>query len=283
MLDYLDTNNNDNAVTDDVPELGQNVQSHFEKEQSVMDFDDIMSIFPSDFTSMLNQAVYNFMPDSEDGDFEMLSLSDSSPIPIFTDGGFELLGARSASLIEELYNLHCDLTTSGAPYSSAFDLAEASSVFRAENLRTFAATFFRLTHVHFPIIHYPTFGTTETSKTLLLSVVMSGALRSSPLNDALAARRYTRLAEEYIFGFIDRSITSPAVLPPPMEVLQALQAGVIILYVLLVGNHAPSANRGRSLRLPKLMSAIRHFRLTSTRHVPGLDWNTFIYNETCIR
>ncbi|CEJ79863.1 hypothetical protein VHEMI00078 [[Torrubiella] hemipterigena] len=293
MLEYFHTSKEE-AVNEEVPESDCNLQPHHAKKtiqsqqqqqqqqqpHDMPSFDDIMGIFPSNYSSMLDDAYHSFVPDD---DFDIMSISDKSPVPILTDSGFELLEARSMTLVQDLHAIHTQLYNTDPTYDLDFDVAAAESVLCAENMRSFIATFFRLSHVHFPIVHYPTFGTQETIKSLLLIIVVAGAYRSPPLDDALDCQSYLRLAEEYVFNELEQAVQTSDIHQPSPEVLQTLQAGIIANYLLCLSNNIPGRKRTHTERLPKMVAAVRHFGLCNMRHVPGVDWEKFIYNETCIR
>lgn len=281
MVEYLNTTDNDQVLNADIPEVkASNSNERPIQDLFVPDMMDIMSLFPTDYASMLDDMMQDFVPDD---DLNFLSLSSASPVPFLTDAGYTLLEAKSASMAMDLYTIHCTLASTDATYNDTFDPQQAESVLCVDNLRSFIAAFFRLTHFHFPIVHYPTFGTMDTSKCLLLTVIMCGAYRSPSMPDTVACQGYLRLAEEYVFREIEFAMGISPPGPPTPENLQILQSGIMMLYLLLMTNNRSARKRAQIQRLPRLVAAVRHFGLIKMRRTPGVEWYKFIYEETCLR
>lgn len=281
MLEYLNNTDNDQVLNEDIPDVKtSNGNDLPTQEPFVPGMMDIMSLFPTDYASMLDDMMQDFVPDD---DMNFLSLSSGSPVPFLTDAGYSLLESKSASMAMDLYTIHCTLASTDATYNDTFDPQQAESVLCVDNLRSYIATFFRLSHLHFPIVHYPTFGTMDTSKCLLLTVIMCGAYRSAPMPDTVAILGYLRLAEEYVFREIEFAMGTSPPGPPTPENLQILQAGIMNLYLLFLTNDRGSRRRGQVQRLPRLVAAVRHFGLNKMRRTPGVEWYKFIYEETCLR
>lgn len=191
-------------------------------------------------------------------------------LPTFSDTSSTVFEDVAGDLVEKLHSLHCALFTTDPSYRESFDMSSAERAFSSENLRRFCNAFFRLSHVHFPIVHMPSFGT-GTHPTLLIAVALAGAFRIPLDDDVQAARRYMRLVEEYIF----RDFAGVKALTA--ESVQILQATVVIVHLLMLNNNAPIRMRSRTDRLPKLVAKVRQLGLTSRPH--DLD----IFSETCTR
>ncbi|KAJ3499557.1 hypothetical protein NLG97_g260 [Lecanicillium saksenae] len=242
---------------------------------------DLMELYPWNYATMLDGAMFDF-DDTED--INMLSLDDNmfTSVPGFSPASSEGIEDTSLFLVNTLHELHNDLCTSDPTYSEKFDVNAVSVALSATNLKRFAATFFRLSHIHFPIIHIPSFRSTS-SKSLLLSLVIQGAFRSPPLDDVLTTRGLLRLAEEYVYRELQDSIALGNTQLPTTPTLEALQAAAVIAYLLAINNSVSSRRQSRVRRIPELAWAIRHFDLMNVRHMPDEDWQLFIYRETCIR
>ncbi|KAJ6781406.1 hypothetical protein PWT90_02243 [Aphanocladium album] len=242
---------------------------------------DLMELYPWNYATMLDSAMFDF-DDTED--INMLSLDDGmfSSVPGFSPASSEGIEDTSLFLVNSLHDLHNDLCISDPTYSEKFDVNAVSVALSATNLKRFAATFFRLSHIHFPIVHIPSFRSTS-SKSLLLSLVIQGAFRSPPLDDVLTTRGLLRLAEEYVYRELQDSIALGNTQLPTTATLETLQAAVVIAYLLAINNSVSSRRQSRVRRVPELAWAVRHFDLMNVRHMPDEDWQLFIYRETCIR
>lgn len=258
MLDYFE-NDNDNAGEGQVPEFGGT--------RTPPEVDDLLSMFPWDMTTMIDDIfLQNFAPT----DMDMLSMDTPMSLPTLSDTSSTVFEDVAGDLVEKLHSLHCALFTTDPSYRESFDMSSAERAFSSENLRRFCNAFFRLSHVHFPIVHMPSFGT-GTHPTLLIAVALAGAFRIPLDDDVQAARRYMRLVEEYIFrDFVGvKALTA--------ETVQILQATVVVVHLLMLNNNAPIRLRSRTDRLPKLVAKIRQLGLTSRPH--DLD----LFSEKCTR
>lgn len=277
MLEVFRTD--DDGVNDDTSSDNANYPQEI-LGSSPPELDDIMKIFPWGFASMLDDAFRNFIPDE---DLDVLTLDDSPQHSVLSNDGLEQFETVAKVLIQDLHSLHCNLFTMDPTYGERFDLNIATSVFSATNLRTFSSTYFRLSHVHFPIVHSPSFGSGQTSKVLILAVSMIGALRATPTQDAIAARDFIRLTEEFIFRELAKTMLGLAPVIPTTSVLETMQAAVIIAYTMMINNNVMTRRRCRTHRLPTLVAAARYFGVSKLKRYHGIDWTQFIYDETCIR
>ena len=276
MLEYFV---NDKSVNERIPDmsfLGGNMTHR----QTPPELDDIMSIFPMNFASLLDDALNDF--DAKE-DLEMLTLDDVLAIPVFSPASSERLEDVSSALIRELEALNNDLLANDPTYTEIFDINDVSMALSPSNLRRFAANFFRLSHLHFPIIHMPTFGLQDEQKAFILVLAIQGAFRSPPLDDALAARSLLRLAEEYVFRELREAVAIRSTGLPSLPTLQILQSALSIVFLLVINNSVTSRWQSRAKRIPELVSAVRYYGLANVRHSQTNDWKEFIYRETCIR
>ncbi|OAQ96917.1 hypothetical protein LLEC1_05300 [Akanthomyces lecanii] len=240
--------NDTNVVTERIPDMSflSNDPNGDREPQASADVPDLMELYPWNYATMLDDAMFNF-----DGteDINMLSLDDDDVDALFPavssftpSSGERGMEDTSLHLVNALHDLHNELRASDPTYSEAFHPHAVRAALSATNLKRFAATFFRLSHVHFPIVHIPSFRCTS-SRSLLLSLVVQGAFRSPPLDDA----------------------------------------ALVIVYLLAINNSVSSRRQSRVRRIPEIAWAVRHLDHMSVRHMPDEDWQLFIYRETCIR
>ncbi|KAL0943188.1 transcription factor, partial [Colletotrichum truncatum] len=238
-----------------------------------------------DFAAFLPVNFYSgFGPDSVDFLYAIGGIMESATAATSASPfSPEAIEGRAAALLYELQELHNALKVCEPWYDGEFDLAIASSVFSAHSLCQFAATYFRVSHLDFPILHRPFFGTERTTKTLLLAVGVAGALRSPPSDDALAARGFLGLVEEYIFRTLHRQMPYGSTPEYTDELEESLQAALMIHSVQFFRNDTATRRKNRTLRLPTLVSAVRCLGLAQTRHKPVFEYEDFVRNETRIR
>lgn len=286
MLEHMA--NDTSVVTERIPDMSflSHEPSTSHETQTSPDALDLMELYPWNYATMLDDAMFNF--DSAE-DINMLSLDDADmlfpSIPGFSpsSSGTDGMEDTSLHLVSALHNLHNELSASDPTYSETFGLHAVRGALSATNLKRFAATFFRLSHVHFPIVHIPSFRSTS-SRSLLLSLVIQGAFRSPPLDDVLTTRGLLRLAEEYVFRELHDAVARGTTLHlPTTPTLEALQAALVVVYLLAINNSVSSRRQSRVRRIPEIAWAVRHLDLMNVRHMPDEDWQLFIYRETCIR
>ncbi len=275
MLEHLVNDRSINERIPDMSYLGENMTHRTPPE-----IDDMMSIFPMNFASLLDDAFRDF--DAKE-DLDMLSLDDVPAVPVFSPASAARLEDISASLISELQDLNKELRATDPTYNDRFDINDVATALSANNLKRFAANFFRLSHLHFPIIHIPTFGLQDEPKAFLLVLAIQGAFRCPPLDDVLAARGLLRLAEEYVFRELQDAVAVRSTGLPSLPTLQILQSALIIVYLLVINNSVTSRRQSRAKRIPVLVAAVRYYGLANVRHDQTTDWQEFIYRETCIR
>ena len=276
MQHYLNVGNNDGSFNENVPD-SESAPDY--SADPARDIGDILALLPAEHTAILDEAIGAFTPDE---DFEMLSLSAPSPIPALTEAGYEVLVAKAALLATGLEALHYKLQAIDPAFAGPHDIGKVGQVFCAEKIRFFASAFFRLTHVHFPLVHYPTFGVPESSAFLILAVTLFGASRCAPVNHTIQAKKFTKLADEYIFLEVERLNTcKPQHLA--LAQLQTLQAAVAMTNFMMNHNDWSLRERARLRRLPTLICSVRHFELTEISNKPTLDWHQFIFDETAVR
>ncbi|KAL3963606.1 hypothetical protein ACCO45_000610 [Purpureocillium lilacinum] len=275
MLDCFDNNQ---VVNDRVPEMDLDMSSLDESPPSLVVED--IGFIPWAFPPM-----FNFAFDDADGERPCESATPSAVtdafIPALTSEGTAALEIFSKQIVRELNALHATLAVSEPSYNQPFDFDLAQSVFAPHILRTFISTFFRLSHNYVPVVHMPSFGSEDTSPLLVLGVSLCGAIRSPPRDDALSAKSFLRIAEEYIFlQLADVMATDPK---PTRPVLETLQAALLIHQVHFLQNSVEARRRHRIRRLPALVSAVRRLGLLNKRHSASSRSAQFLADETCIR
>lgn len=207
----------------------------------------------------------------------------SSSAPMFGPYGLMTLENKSKLLIQDLHDTHGALSVEDPSYDARFNLEVAKSVFSPQTMSGFAATFFQLSHSHVPVVHQPSFGSTETTNALLLAVVLAGSIGSPPRDDALSARSFLRIAEEYIFRQMAEIMSCGATSAETEELLETLQAAVIIHSVQIMRNDVSTRRRNRTRRLPALVFIVRQLGLARLRHSDDSNWVQFVQKEACIR
>lgn len=195
-----------------------------------------------------------------------------------------------SSILEEIClafeSLHEKLKLNDSSYTESFDLQSARSVFTVKNARMFLSAYFTQTYVEFPLVHGPTFAIHTAPKSLLLALMLSGALRSPPQDDTFAIRRFFYISEEYIFGHLKATLQERDPLEISNELLQALVATQQMMIVQSMMNERRTRRRLLSQRLPILVSVVRELGFARVRHPSGRPagpWHEFIHRESCIR
>lgn len=240
------------------------------------------------FLQSLCDFVFDPMPiDMDDIGRSATRTNGHHPIaPIFRSEAYPVLQAMAESTIRELKDLHCSLTVSDTSYSESFVDTSVNQAFAPESIIAFATTYFQLSHHHVPIVHRLSFGTSDTAPTLLLAVILAGALRSPPRDDALCMRGLSRLFEEYIFLRLEETMATYGPSASPLDskrLLETLQAAILVNNIQFMVNEVVTRRRLRTRRLPVLVSTVRRLGPFSIRHSPNADGIQFLYEESCIR
>ncbi|OIW32849.1 hypothetical protein CONLIGDRAFT_569909 [Coniochaeta ligniaria NRRL 30616] len=230
---------------------------------------------------MSNDQIFPHDLDHNDETWIVAESASREVVPALTDTGFVTLALLSKLIIRDLYALHSVISVADPSYNQTFDLDIAQSVLTPHNLKRFTTTYFRLAHLYIPVVHMPSFGTDETSSSLALAVALFGAAMSPPSDDALSAKGFLRLAEEYIFRNLAGAVRGGSV--PERQELEVMQAALLVLNVHFLMNDTEARRRNRTRRLPALVLAVRHFGLYQTRHSPEASLSQFVRNEHRIR
>ncbi|KAI1392463.1 uncharacterized protein F4822DRAFT_129948 [Hypoxylon trugodes] len=202
-----------------------------------------------------------------------------------------MLSARLEELIKQLADAHHVMRFNGVTSELDFNIDLARSVFTAQNAEYFLAVCFQHIHPYHPIIHPPTFNCEKVSLPLLLAVFLYGALFSVPLDDAISAHSFFRVAEEYIFNHPDmKRLAEPNNNSSNMgDSLEILQAAFSITVIQNSRNDEITRRRIRVQRHPYLVAATKMTGVLQAKHQLDLsgytasDWDQFIKEETGIR
>ncbi|KAK5994657.1 Transcription factor [Cladobotryum mycophilum] len=275
---------NETSVNDRVPEMSIDIGGA-DKNPFLFLMDEAMIPNPWSSTSIFDIEHVDL-----DRDNHILGrVSPTGPsitIPALTADGDEVMQRNANIIIQELQGLHSDLIVNDPSYNEDFDVEKAKAVFSPTSMKIFIVTFFRLGHVHMPLVHMPSFGTNETSAVLILALSLGGALRAPPRDDTLCAWCIFRIAEEYIFRRLAKIVASNAAGKSTRhsnELLEAFQAALLMQVILFLINDAHTRRRSRLLRVPVLVDTARTLGLMSTKRSENPSWNQFVFEETCIR
>jgi hypothetical protein len=162
------------------------------------------------------------------------------------------------------------------------DLARA--VFTADNILKYVSAFFNSFHPHTPFLHRPSFDIENVSSPLLLAIALLGSVFCTPQDDALSARCFFDLGEEYVFDLLREVITHGN--RPGDESIQIVQAAVLMHALQVNSNHEGVRHRIRVHRFPEIVATVRCLGLFGSVRTPpsGLgNWQQFIDDEVKIR
>ncbi|KAH6949694.1 hypothetical protein BKA56DRAFT_506757 [Ilyonectria sp. MPI-CAGE-AT-0026] len=202
-----------------------------------------------------------------------------------------LLRSRMEELIIQLSNTHQAMTRSGIIDEGDFNAPLAQTVFTAENLEHFVWGYFRHLHQYHAILHPPTFNCEEASLPLILAVFLFGSLYSAPIDDAISARGFFEVAEEFIFNHPDMQgfLLSFGENGASTADIQILQAALTISVLQNSKNDRRVRRRIQTERYPRLHAAIRVSGVLRAKHSRPVSeytastWEEFINEELRIR
>jgi hypothetical protein len=165
-----------------------------------------------------------------------------------------------------------------------FPLDLARAVFTSNNVAEYVSAFFSYFHPHTPFIHRPSFDIQTVSLPLLLTISFLGSVFATPQDDALTARYFFDLGEEYIFGLLHQASTHSNYSID--ESVQIVQAAVLIHALQMDSNNDSIRLRIRTHRFPAIVASMRRldlFMTSRTLHSKFIDRDQFIIEETRIR
>lgn len=192
---------------------------------------------------------------------------------------------RIDEILRHLWVTYNDMLRSGVEGCPALDMDLARTVFSMNNVKHFVWSYFHSYHDELPIIHRPTFQFDTAAPEPLLAIIMGGAAFSAPLDDALSARRFLPLADEFIYTQLSRRIQSSQTDKSELrcEDIQSLQAAIIVGITQSGFNDVQTRRRLKSRRHPQLASTLRSLGVFSSRRRASGTWQDFIEDETRVR
>jgi hypothetical protein len=169
------------------------------------------------------------------------------------------------------------------PNVQAFS-ASARGVFTTCNIVDYVRAFFTSFHPHTPFIHCPSFDIETVSLHLLLAVSLLGSVFAAPQDDALSARWFFGVGEEYVFGLL-REVNSQNGYSDK-EDIGIVQAAVLMHALQVNSNHEGVRHRIRVRRFPEIVAAMRRLGLFGSRRIAQVgfgSWQVYIEDEVKIR
>jgi hypothetical protein len=186
-----------------------------------------------------------------------------------------------------LHLLQAQYDATFRPYefpTGQFPTELARAVFTSDNIIEYVSAFFTSFHPHTPFLHRPSFDIGTASVHLLLAVSLVGSIFCTPQDDALSARCFFSLGEEYVFGLLRERITHGS--DASCENIKIVQAAVLFHALQVNSNDEGVRHRIRVHRFPEIVAAIRClglFSITRTSHAEFGDWEQYILDEVRIR
>ncbi|KAI4688217.1 uncharacterized protein J4E84_005147 [Alternaria hordeiaustralica] len=240
-------------------------------DQSFFEFADLPSVFFS----------FPFVVSGREVDYASPIISDGLTPELEDAYAFEV---RVREMLQQLSAKHSSMLERGDAVDATFDYQLAEAVFTVGNVRHFVRAFFRYFHYSFPILHKPTFDIQTVSFPLLLALVLFGSLPTLESDTSIGVRRFSHVAEAYVFDQLVLQQTSQADHSAWVddEHLQLLQAGLLFLVFLNNSNDIVTRRRIRLQRIPSLVAAVRASGLFAhkQRHIipsqNGHDWQALL-------
>ncbi|OJJ78174.1 hypothetical protein ASPBRDRAFT_50948 [Aspergillus brasiliensis CBS 101740] len=196
---------------------------------------------------------------------------------------FELddLESTSAELLAVLAGYGQD-----AQGQASLDITRARQTFIPSNIAKFIGAFLdNPFHTHY--INPAAFSLSKSSKLLVLTMVLLGAVYSNPdHSDDLAA--YSNVTEHLVFegpAFKELLLGQPDSLDS-RSTLESLQAAMLVITLQSYKENPDSIRRIRLQRMPTVFTAIRMLQLNRITNdcTPGvLDWDTYLLREGLVR
>ena len=191
----------------------------------------------------------------------------------------------AAALVALLRAQHDSTPLASSFPADNFRMNLAKAVFLGNNLVEYISAFFHFFHPHTPFIHRPSFDVSKVSLHSLLAVVLVGSIFCTPQDDALSARYFFGLAEEYVFERL-REVIIHGKNSIEADSIDIVQAAVLVHALQVNSNHGGVRLRVRANRFPEIVAAMRRLGLFSavrTKSSDGWTWKQFILDEVKIR
>ncbi|CAG8020163.1 unnamed protein product [Penicillium nalgiovense] len=253
--------------------------------------------------SHIEDALVPTDPMSAFGDFQLTSLPFQIPstLPSFTDDYLlqfnpdTLFPSKLSNQLSEIMTELVDTSKSMGPGTAGtlnpLGFMELSTLLGVSNISASISAFFHSLHWHLPVVHFPTFDPGNISNPLLLSIFLSGATYTIPLDGGSLPSGLFDVAEEYIFRKIAdlSTVASPKDQSHLLSTVQLLQSALIIEMLQFGQDNMQTRRRIRIVRHPCLVSTIRSLgifqlkRGTAPTVCDERTWRILVAEETCIR
>lgn len=218
--------------------------------------------------------------------------SGSPPDTLFPSQALKI--ASCHGLTERMSQLAADLrryTVCKPHLHHTLDIASLDEFLTSTNCLALIAAYSRRQYYHqWPIVHWPTFNPEKAALPLLLAIMLTGDTYSCRRNKTSGHVSPTsaiqKIADKYIFSHIKKCIDMGNSTINLQEALELCQAAFLMNCLHINMNDIGLRQRAITNRHPLLISALRRLGFTGTIHEtsgPGLEWQAFIYHETCIR
>lgn len=169
-----------------------------------------------------------------------------------------LINERSDEFRQSLAELSAALEVEFPESGASAALAQAVELFEPHNVHRLAISYFRKWHPHSPIIHRASFDPNSSSFSLLLTVVLIGALHSNSARDVEMARKMVFVAEEFVYRdpvfVLLQSGDAQTTEVNDNQTLETLQAVFSILHILLCEGSTEKRHFARSVLLSRLVT-----------------------------
>ncbi|KAJ6185961.1 hypothetical protein N7519_007262 [Penicillium mononematosum] len=221
--------------------------------------------------SHIEDALVPTDPMSAFGDFQLTSLPFQIPstLPSFTDDYLlqfnpdtlfpSKLSNQLSVIMTELVDTSKSMGLGTAGTLNPLDFMELSTLLGVSNISASISAFFHSLHWHLPVVHFPTFDPGNISNPLLLSIFLSGATYTIPLDGGALPSGLFDVAEEYIFRKIAdlSTVASTKDQSHLLSTVQLLQSALIIEMLQFGQDNMQTRRRIRIVRHPCLVSTIR--------------------------
>ncbi|CAG8169889.1 unnamed protein product [Penicillium olsonii] len=234
------------------------------------------------------------------GDFQIPSLPFQLPsnLPSFADEYFltqfnpdvlfpSKLSTQLSEIMAELAETSKSMGLGSPDSPHELDFTELSHLLDVSHISASITAFFQSLHWHLPVVHFPTFDPGNISNSLLLSIFLSGATYTTPLDGKGLPSALFDVAEEYIFRQI--ASLSTFALPKDHSTIQLIQSALIIEMLQFGRDNMQTRRRIRIVRHPCLVSTIRSLGIFQLKREATPDlcdegtWRDLVAEEVCIR
>ncbi|KAJ5229876.1 hypothetical protein N7489_010584 [Penicillium chrysogenum] len=198
------------------------------------------------------------------GDFQLTSSPFQIPstLPSFADDYLlqfspdtlfpSKLSNQLSEIMTELVDTSKSMGLGTAGTLNPLDAMELSTLLGVSNISASISAFFHSLHWHLPVVHFPTFDPGNISNPLLLSIFLSGATYTIPLDGGALPSGLFDVAEEYIFRKIAdlSTVASPKDQSHLLSTVQLLQSALVIEMLQFGQDNMQTRRRIRIVRHP---------------------------------